>query len=74
MTQQEIMQHRVEGRLLKWLHRTKIFYERALYNLVARGVTPQEYTMICDRLVAKGVLNRTFGVNNAPILHWVETE
>ena len=74
MTQQEIINHKVEGRILTFLHRIKTFYERNLYNMVGRGVTPQEYATICDKLVEKGVVKRTVGTEGAPILHWVETE
>jgi hypothetical protein len=74
MTQQEILQHKVEGRILTYLNRVKCFYERALYNVLARGVTPQEFFAIINKLVAKGILKRTLGTEGAPILHWVETE
>lgn len=74
MTQHEILLHKVEGRILTYLHRIKIQYQQPLYNIVGRGATPQEFITICDSLVDKGILKRTLGTRDAAILHWVETE
>lgn len=74
MTEKEILQHKVEGRILTYLHRVKCYYEKSLYKVVGRGLTLQEHIAICDKLVEKGVIKRTFGSENAAILQWIETE
>jgi len=74
MTQHDIVLHKVEGRILTYLHRIKNQYQQPLYNILGRGATPEEFIAICDKLVEKGVLNRIQGSAGAPILHWIETE
>lgn len=72
MTQREILQLKVEARVLTYLHRVRCFYERSLYGVVGRGVTPEEYTEVINKLVDKGILTRTIGMKDAPILQWIE--
>lgn len=72
MTQHEILLHKVEGRILTYLYRIKTMYERPLHNIVGRGVTSEEFTSICNKLVEKGVVTRAFGPDEAPILRWVQ--
>jgi DNA-binding MarR family transcriptional regulator len=74
MTQHEIHLHKVEGRVLTYLHRVKYQYENALYTFLGRGVTQQEFTGIVDKLVEKGIITRIHGSKDASILRWVETE
>jgi hypothetical protein len=69
MTQQEILKQHVEVRIKRYLIR-KSEYERALYNIVGRGVSGQEYAAICDKLVKEGVVSRTVGERGATKLHW----
>lgn len=72
MTQREILQMKVEARVLTYLYRVRCFYERSLYGVVGRGVTPEEFTEVINKLVEKGILTRSVGVKDAPILQWVE--
>lgn len=74
MTEKEIVLHKIEGRILTYLHRIKVQYQHPLYNILGRGATPQEFITICDKLVEKNILKRTTGNNSAVILRWVETE
>ena len=74
MTQHDIVLHKVEGRIMTYLHRIRIQYQQPLYNILGRGATPDEFIAICDKLVEKGIVKRTVGTKDAPILHWIETE
>jgi hypothetical protein len=73
VTQQEILQEHVEVRIKRYLIR-KSEYERALYNIVGSGVSPQEYDAICNKLVKEGIVTRTVGERGATTLHWAGHE
>lgn len=72
MNEHDIILCRVEGRVLTYLHRIKTYYERSLYDQIGRGVTPEEYTAIIDKLVREGVLTRFTTKRGTPILQWIE--
>jgi hypothetical protein len=72
MTEQDILLAQVEVRILKYLLRMKVSYRQALYQIVGRGVTPQEFFTICDKLVEKGALKTFSGKRDAELLQWVE--
>jgi hypothetical protein len=68
----ELLKDLVALRIKRVLARKGLQYERNFYNDVGRGVTPEEYTAILDKLVADGVVKRTTGGYGAMILSLVE--
>jgi len=66
--QSELLMELVALRVKRVLARTGKQYERNFYIRVGRGVTPQEYTAIIDKLVADGVVKRTQGEREAWML------
>jgi hypothetical protein len=66
--QNELLKELVAVRIKRVLARTGKQYERNFYVAVGRGVSPQEYTEILDKLVADGVVRRTIGEREAKIL------
>jgi hypothetical protein len=74
--QNELLKELVALRIKRTLARSagKVTqYERNFYNIVGRGVTPQEYFAILDKLVADGVVKRTPGERGSIILSLVES-
>lgn len=58
--QNELLKELVAVRIKRVLARGTQ-YERNFYNQVGRGVTPQEFTEVLDKLVGDGVIKRTSG-------------
>jgi DNA-binding Lrp family transcriptional regulator len=69
--QNELLKELVAVRIKRVLARTGKQYERSFYVAVGRGVSPQEYTEILDKLVVDGVVKRTTGEREAKILELV---
>jgi hypothetical protein len=74
MTQNDFLKELVAVRIKRVLLRKGQQYERNFYNDVGRGVTPQEYIAILDKLVADGVVKRTASERGASILSLVEQQ
>ena len=55
----ELMKELVAVRIKRVLLRTGRQYERNFYVNVGRGVSPDEYREILDKLVSDGVVKRT---------------
>ena len=68
----ELLKELVAVRIKRVLARTGKQYERGFYNLVGRGVTPQEYSEVIEKLVADGFVRRTIGEREAKMLELVE--
>ncbi len=73
-TQNELLKELVAVRIKRVLARKGRQYERNFYNDVGRGVTPQEYIAILDKLVADGVITRSTSERGATLLSLVEQE
>lgn len=72
----ELLKELIALRIKRVLARTagkETQYERGFYNLVGRGVNPQEYAEVIEKLVADGVVKRTQGERGAVILSLVES-
>ena len=72
MSQHELLKELVAVRIKRALARTKQQYERNFYNQVGRGVTPQEYNAVLDKLVKEGFVTRGTTERGASVLNWVE--
>ena len=75
--QGELLRELVALRIKRVLARTagkETQYERGFYNLVGRGVTPEEYAEVIEKLVADGVVTRTVGERGAVILSIAEQQ
>lgn len=72
MTRQEVLQQLVEVRIKRVLVRNHTEFERELYNRVGRGVNPQEYTAIVEKLITEGTITRTIGARGAAKLELVQ--
>lgn len=74
MTQQEVLQELVAVRIKRVLLKNRTEYENELYNKCGRGVTPQEYLAIVNKLIVDGVINRTTGARGAKSLQLIGTQ
>jgi hypothetical protein len=72
MTQQEVLKQLVEVRIKRVLLKNRTEFELELYNRVGRGVTPQEYLAVVNKMIGDGVITRTTGVRGAKSLHLAE--
>jgi hypothetical protein len=70
--QHELLTELVALRIKRVLVRMGNQYETSFYNRVGRGVTPQEYIEVLDKLVADGVVKRTPTERDAVLLSLVE--
>ena len=70
--QHELLKELVAVRIKRILARTGKQYERNFYNTVGRGLTPQEYTEILEKLVADGVVVREVGERDGRIISLAE--
>ena len=70
--QQEVLKELVAVRIKMVLARTGQQYERNFYNTVGRGVSPQEYATILDKLVEEGIVTRTPSERGSIILKLAE--
>jgi hypothetical protein len=70
--QNELLNELVAVRIKRVLARCEKQYENNFYNSVGRGVTPQEYIAILDKLVADGVVQRVTGERGSSILKLVD--
>ena len=61
-TQNELLKELVVIRIKRVLLRKGKQYEQELYNDVGRGVTPQEYFSIVNKLLVDGVIARSVSV------------
>lgn len=74
MTQQnELLKELVALRIKRVLLRKGQQYERNFYNDVGRGVTPQEYLAIVNKLIVDGVITRCVSERGKPVLKLVAT-
>ena len=73
-TQNEILKELVALRIKRVLLRKSKQYERELYNDVGRGVTPEEYSSIVNKLLADGVITRSVSERGKPVLQLIETQ
>jgi len=71
-TQNEILKELVAVRIKRVLLRKGKQYERELYNDVGRGVTPQEYSAVVNKLIADGIVTRSVSERGKPVLRLVE--
>jgi hypothetical protein len=71
-TQNELMNELVAVRIKRVLLRKGKQYEHNFYNEVGRGVTPQEYDSIVNKLIADGVVTRSVSERGKPVLQLVE--
>src|ERR1700727_3090054 len=74
MTQQELLKQLVEIRIKRVLLRLHQHYEKEMYNQVGRGVTPQEYVSVIDKLVSDGGVTRSIGARCASIVTLIESQ
>lgn len=75
MTQQtELLKELVALRIKRVLLRKGKQYECNFYNDVGRGVTPQEYLSVVNKLIADGVITRSTSERGKPVLHFVEQQ
>jgi hypothetical protein len=73
-TQNELLKELVAVRIKRVLLRKGTQYEHNFYNDVGRGVTPQEYLSVVNKLIADGVITRSVSERGKPVLHLVETQ
>ena len=70
-TQNDLLKELVAVRIKRVLLRKGTQYEHNFYNDVGRGVTPQEYTSVVNKLIANGVIARTVSERGKPVLQLV---
>ncbi len=71
-TQNELLKELVAVRIKRVLLRKGTQYEHNFYNDVGRGVTPQEYASIVNKLIVDGVITRTVSERGKPVLQLVD--
>ena len=75
MTQQnELLKELVAVRIKRVLLRKGQQYERNFYNDVGRGVTPEEYSAIVNKLIVDGVITRSVSERGKPVLQLAEIQ
>jgi len=70
--QNDLLKELVAVRIKRVLARKGRQYERNFYNDVGRGVPPQEYELILDKLISDGVVKRATTERGASVLMLVE--
>jgi hypothetical protein len=71
-TQNELLKELVAVRIKRVLLRKGKQYEHNFYNDVGRGVTPQEYSSIVNKLIEDGLVTRSVSERGKPVLQLVE--
>lgn len=61
MTEHDVLLQLVECRIKRHLVRMGKELQTGLYDRCGRGITPQEYIAIVDKMIAEGVLTREPG-------------
>jgi hypothetical protein len=75
MTQQnELLKELVAVRIKRVLLRKGQQYERNFYNDVGRGVTPEEYLSVVNKLIVDGSIVRTTSERGKPVLQLAEIQ
>jgi hypothetical protein len=74
MTEREVLHQLVEVRIKRILVRQQSEFELEMYNRTGRGVSPQEYWGILDKLFKEGFITRTTGKRGAATLHLASQE
>jgi transcriptional regulator CtsR len=73
-TQNELLKELVAVRIKRVLLRKGTQYENNFYNDVGRGVTPQEYLSVVNKLIEEGVITRNVSERGKPVLQLVESQ
>jgi hypothetical protein len=73
-TQNELLKELVAVRIKRVLLRKGQQYERNFYNDVGRGVTPEEYSAIVNKLIVDGVITRSVSERGKPVLQLAEIQ